>query len=301
MEFRQAEHFLAVIDHGGVVRAAAALHLAQPSLSQSIRVLERELGTPLFHRVGRGLVPTPAGKDLIKPARQLLRDVATAHASVAELSGLYNGHVDVGATASACESPLPVLIGDLRRAYPRVTVRVREYSSESDITRAVLDGSVELGFGFLAPEVEDQDQPGVEVHPLSTDEMCVALPASVAAELPDPLPYDQLPDLPAIAVTSGSRARTTVEAALRRAARRTRLGVVTAHRQSAIPLVAAGAGMCWITRQQAANADEPGVVARASDPPIMLTMAVLHRAGVLAPAARALLEVALSRRDMMAG
>ncbi len=99
MEFRQAEHFLAVVEHGGVVRAAAALHLAQPSLSQSIRVLEREMGTPLFHRVGRGLVPTPVGAALVKPARQLLRDVATAQASVAELSGLHGGHVDIGATA----------------------------------------------------------------------------------------------------------------------------------------------------------------------------------------------------------
>ncbi|MFC9788214.1 LysR family transcriptional regulator [Rhodococcus sp. NPDC127528] len=300
MEFRQAEHFLAVIEHGGVVRAAAALHLAQPSLSQSIRVLERELGTPLFHRVGRGLVPTPAGTDLVKPARQLLRDMATAQASVAELSGLHGGHVDVGSTAGAHESALPDLVGDLRRRYPTVTVRINEYASEPEVVRAVRDGSVELGFGYLElPELDEPSRPtDLEVHDLIVDELVVALPESVAAELADPLPFERLPDLPVIAVPSGARARFVVETALRHASQRTRLGIVTAHRQAAIPLVAAGAGMAWTTRTQADNASEPGVVSRATDPPVLLTMAVLHRPGVLAPAARALLEIALRRRDL---
>lgn len=301
MEFRQAEHFLAVVEHGGVVRAAAALHLAQPSLSQSIRVLERELGTPLFHRVGRGLVPTPAGADLVKPARQLLRDMATAQASVAELSGLHGGHVDVGAMAGAHEALLPDLVGDLRRLYPGVTLRISEYESEAEIMRAVRDGRVELGFGYLEPDAGDNPvrPSGLEVHELTTDELCVCLPESVAAQLSDPLPFDGLPDLPVIGVTSGSQGRLVVETALRRASRRTKLGVVTAHRQSAIPLVAAGVGMCWTTKAQADNAGEPGVVSRSMDPPILLTMAVLHRPGVLAPAARALLEAAVRRRDMM--
>jgi DNA-binding transcriptional LysR family regulator len=62
VDARQLEYFLAVVDHGGVNRAAAALYLAQPSLSQSIRALERDLGHQLFHRVGRRLVLTDAGQ-----------------------------------------------------------------------------------------------------------------------------------------------------------------------------------------------------------------------------------------------
>ncbi|NKU54365.1 LysR family transcriptional regulator [Rhodococcus hoagii] len=123
VEFRQAEHFLAVIEHGSLVRASSALHLAQPSLSQSIQTLERDLGAPLFHRVGRGLVPTAVGTALVAPARQLLRDVATAQASVAEFSGLHGGHVDIGTTAGLYESRVPALVGELRRTYRSVTVR----------------------------------------------------------------------------------------------------------------------------------------------------------------------------------
>ncbi|MFD6058173.1 LysR family transcriptional regulator [Rhodococcus wratislaviensis] len=299
MEFRQAEHFLAVVEHGGVVRAAAALHLAQPSLSQSIRVLERDLGTPLFHRVGRGLVPTPVGAALVDPARQLLRDVATAQASVAELSGLHGGHVDVGTTAGLYESPLPELIGDLRRAYGTVTVRIREYRSETDVARAVRDGTVELGFGFLEPtdSREPADRRDLDTHNLGTDELCIALPREIADGLPDPLPFEQIPDLPVIAVTGGALGRVAVESALRRASRRTKLGVVTAHRQASVPLVAAGAGMAWVTRSVVDNAGESGVVARAMEPPLILPVAIMHRPGVLSPAARVLLAAALRRRD----
>ncbi|GAA3440471.1 hypothetical protein BJ998_008724 [Kutzneria kofuensis] len=61
MDARQLEYFLAVVDHGGMGRAAAALHVAQPSLSQALRTLERDLGQPLFHRIGRRLVLNDAG------------------------------------------------------------------------------------------------------------------------------------------------------------------------------------------------------------------------------------------------
>jgi DNA-binding transcriptional LysR family regulator len=69
MDARQLEYFLAIVDHDGFGRAAQQLHIAQPSLSQSIANLERELGVQLFHRIGRGVVLSTAGSDLIAPAR----------------------------------------------------------------------------------------------------------------------------------------------------------------------------------------------------------------------------------------
>ena len=235
----------------------------------------------------------------VDPARRLLRDGATAPASVAELSGLHGGHVDVGTTGGQYESPLPKLIGDLRRAYGEVTVRIREYRSETDVATAVRDGTVELGFGFLEPadSGEPADRRDLDTHNVGTDELCVALPREIADGLPDPLPFDQIPDLPVIAVTGGALGRVAVESALRRASRRTTLGVVTAHRQASVPLVAAGAGMAWVPRAVVDNAGESGVVARAMDPPLILPVGVMYRPGVLSPAARALLAAALWRRN----
>ena len=250
-------------------------------------------------RSRRPTLPTPVGAAPVDPARRLLRDGATAPASVAELSGLHGGHVDVGTTGGQYESPLPKLIGDLRRAYGEVTVRIREYRSETDVATAVRDGTVELGFGFLEPadSGEPTDRRDLDPHNLGTDELCVALPREIAEGLPDPLPFDQIHDLPVIAVTGGALGRVAVESALRRASRRTTLGVVTAHRQASVPLVAAGAGMAWVPRAVVDNAGESGVVARAMDPPLILPVGVMYRPGVLSPAARALLAAALWRRN----
>ncbi|HEX6356335.1 LysR family transcriptional regulator [Actinophytocola sp.] len=82
MDMRQLRYFLAIVDHGSVHRAAQELFVAQPSVSQALRSLERDLGTDLFHRTGRKLVLTPAGERLIDPAREVLRGVELARATV---------------------------------------------------------------------------------------------------------------------------------------------------------------------------------------------------------------------------
>ncbi|NKU54366.1 hypothetical protein GS881_12165 [Rhodococcus hoagii] len=69
--------------------------------------------------------------------------------------------------------------------------------------------------------------------------------------------------------------------------------MVTEHRQATIPLVAAGAGMAWTSQAVVDNIDSSEVVARSMRPPLVLGVAVMHRPGMLSPAARALLETAL--------
>src|SRR5512135_2285951 len=95
MDLRQLRYAVAVVDHGGFTRAAEAMHVAQPSLSQSVRALEAELGTELFHRTPRSVVLTAAGEAFLGPARQALRDASNVQAAVAEVAGLQAGHLDV--------------------------------------------------------------------------------------------------------------------------------------------------------------------------------------------------------------
>ncbi|HEX7444314.1 MAG TPA: LysR family transcriptional regulator, partial [Acidimicrobiales bacterium] len=74
MDLRQLAAVVAVVDHGGFTRAAEMIPISQPALSQGIRSLERELGTPLFHRHGRDITLTSAGEAFLGPARQLVLD-----------------------------------------------------------------------------------------------------------------------------------------------------------------------------------------------------------------------------------
>lgn len=317
MEFRQIECFLAVVEHGGIVRAAAALHVAQPSLSQSIKGLEQELGTELFHRTGRGIALTPAGSALVKPARQVLRDVGTARASVAELADPLVGRVEMAAMPGTFEQPLVGLIGAYRLRHPDVTLRVEESTSESDLMQRVREGRVELGFGYVPeggrplaedpdtaelshPLAENPDTAELDVAVLGHDELCLAIPAGTGEEVADPVPLTALPDLPVIAVTRGAVARQTVEHALRRAGVRTTLALVTEHRHLELPLVAAGVGMAWITRTSAHDIEARETVLRSVDPPVVLRYGVFRRPGYLAPAAKAFWDLALTTAEQSA-
>lgn len=95
MDVRVLGYFLAVVDHDGFGRAAEALHVAQPSLSQAVAGLERDLGVQLFHRIGRGVVLSDAGQELIEPARQVLRDLRVARSAMESLKGLRRGCVEL--------------------------------------------------------------------------------------------------------------------------------------------------------------------------------------------------------------
>ena len=106
MDLRQLGYVVAVVDHGGFTRAAAAMHVAQPSLSQAIRSLEAELGVALFDRIGRTVRLTAAGRALLPSARQALRDVDSAREAVEAVRGVERGRLDLvsiptlGATGS---------------------------------------------------------------------------------------------------------------------------------------------------------------------------------------------------------
>src|ERR1043165_983563 len=106
MDLRQLSYFLAVVDEGTFTAAAAAVAVAQPSLSQAVRSLEAELGTPLFHRLGRAVRLTAAGDALVEPARQTLRDIDTARAAVEAVAGLMGGCLELAALPTLAADPV---------------------------------------------------------------------------------------------------------------------------------------------------------------------------------------------------
>jgi DNA-binding transcriptional LysR family regulator len=87
IELRHIRYFVAAVNESQFSRAAALLHIAQPSLSQAIRQLEDELGVQLFERMSRGVTPTAAGRAFATEARKMLasfdRAVASARGTAA--------------------------------------------------------------------------------------------------------------------------------------------------------------------------------------------------------------------------
>ncbi|MCA9851996.1 MAG: LysR family transcriptional regulator, partial [Dehalococcoidia bacterium] len=83
MELHQLRYLRAIVRNGSVTAAAEAEHVSQPSVSRQVGLLERELGVPLLHRVGRGVVPTEAALQLADLADRLFDDLAATTSAIA--------------------------------------------------------------------------------------------------------------------------------------------------------------------------------------------------------------------------
>ncbi|MEN0137418.1 MAG: LysR family transcriptional regulator, partial [Rhodococcus sp. (in: high G+C Gram-positive bacteria)] len=122
MDIRDAEYLVAVVDHGSITEAARALFIAQPSLSQAIRTLERDLGVELFDRGGRKLRITPAGASFASAARQVLADVERARAVVHDVAELRSGTLTIAVLNSLAADPHPRNDGRFHRHIQRVVL-----------------------------------------------------------------------------------------------------------------------------------------------------------------------------------
>src|SRR3954469_18401257 len=145
MDVRQLTYFLAVAENLNFGRAADQLHIAQPSLSQAIATLERELRVPLLHRVGRGIVLSDAGAQLMEPARQVVRDLEAAKAAARSARGLQQGRVELVAMPSPGIEPLSTLIRKFTAAHPAMTVTADAAFTPEEVVQAVKAGAAELG------------------------------------------------------------------------------------------------------------------------------------------------------------
>jgi DNA-binding transcriptional LysR family regulator len=288
MELRQLEYFLAVVEHGGVTKAATALRVPQPTLSDAIRALEREAGVALFHRVSRGVVPTSAGVALQGPARRALRERTVALALVQDREGSVGGRLDIVAWSVVSVSPLAHYIAAFRRQHPRVTVHVADLPDQGDPVAMLRDGRHEIAVAYLPVHGH-----GIIVHELGEHEFSVVFPPGTTRSLPDPVPTGMLDDLPACSVPRTGPMGIPIEDALIAGGGRTREAAITAHRDAQVPLVRAGVGIAFASPARAEQSVRFGLTVRRLDPAVRRTYGLLHADMELSPAARAFTDFTL--------
>ncbi|MFI9718172.1 LysR family transcriptional regulator [Streptomyces sp. NPDC052396] len=143
MQLQQLRYFTAIAEVRHFTRAAEALHVAQPSLSQQIRSLERELGAALFHRARGNITLTDAGEALLPLARRILADAETAHREVQEVAQLRRGRVRLGAPPSLCASLVPDVLRAYHARFPGIELLIDEGGSQ-DLVRTLASGGLDL-------------------------------------------------------------------------------------------------------------------------------------------------------------
>lgn len=145
MDIRRLEVFLKVVELSSFTKAAEALNLSQPTVSEHIRCLEETLNERLVDRAGREVGPTPAGKVLIQYAEKILRTYFEAIQALEQFNGKMSGSLLVGASSVPGAYVLPKYLGAFKALNPDVQIMLR-IAATSEIIDQVLDGSVEFGF-----------------------------------------------------------------------------------------------------------------------------------------------------------
>ena len=288
---RRLRYFLAIVEDATLTAAAARLHVAQPSLSQALRAFERELGAELFHRVGRGLALTDAGRALIGPARQALLALEDARGAVREVSELRAGTLEIAALATLAVDPLAELAGALRRAHPALTVRISVAESSASASRLVAEGTAELGLVHLPAPREE-----LVVDTLGSQELLFVLPPGEDTSTA-PLTAAELRAVPLVVTPSGTSIRELLEHAFARSGVVPRIAVETAAREAIVPLVLAGAGAALLPEALAREAGRRGARVRRARPPLRRTIGLIRRPGPASAAARAFVALATQAPD----
>ena len=172
MELRHLRYFTAVAEELHFTRAAARLGIGQPPLSQQIQQLEREIGTPLFLRLPRGIALTEAGAQFLDDARAILASADRAIDMARRLGRGERGAITVGFTASAVFHPyLPRAIRAYRDRYPDVRITLTE-SNTISLLRGLRAGEVDVAF-VRPPYVLDAE---FESERVLDEPMLIALP-----------------------------------------------------------------------------------------------------------------------------
>jgi LysR family hydrogen peroxide-inducible transcriptional activator len=190
MEIHQLEYLVALAEEGSFTKAAERMLVAQPSLSQQIAKLEKEIGQPLFDRLPRGVVPTEAGQRLLEHARRILAELKDAKRRAGELKDAVAGTLAVGAIPTIAPFLLPDIVRRFRQRWPDVELIVVE-----DVTARLLEAT-ERGDVDVALMSSAHPPAGVLLEKLGSEELLLLAPARHRLARRKTVLWDELRDEP---------------------------------------------------------------------------------------------------------
>lgn len=166
---RPIQYFLAVAEHLSFTKAAAALHVSQPALSQQVRQLEESLGAQLFDRSGRTTRLTDAGDVYLLYARRAHQELREAKNAIHDVSDLSRGSLRIAVTPTFTTYLVGPLIEAFHSRHPKITVNLKEISQER-IEELLLAGELDVGIAF-----DEINTPDIEAIPLLNETLALVV------------------------------------------------------------------------------------------------------------------------------
>ncbi|MES2977367.1 MAG: LysR substrate-binding domain-containing protein [Pseudomonadota bacterium] len=234
---RQLRAFVEVARSGGFTTAARKLHLTQSATSLLLRELEGQLGVTLLDRTTRQVILTDAGREFLESAERILADVAHAVENAQDLVQKRRGRVTVATSPFLAATFLPNVIARFQEAYPAITLRVVDESTEH-VMRTVLSGDADIGFGVF-PQLKGELERAVMLR----HKLGVMVPAQWAMpKRSRSLSWADLKDKPMIGLVQASGFPALTDPLLLREAGKLNLRFEVGHLGTAVGMVEAGLG-----------------------------------------------------------
>jgi DNA-binding transcriptional LysR family regulator len=212
MIFKYLRTFVTIVEQGSVSKAALHLRIAQPALSRHIIELERELGLKLFDRVGRRLLLTGEGAQLLGNCRSLLGYVSSLGEQARELRSGGQGWLTVAASPGQIETVLSTFLHGYAQRYPKVEVKLIE--AVGDKTLDMLDRG-EIQIGITAVQAEQIEERGFGCYAAPPLQLLAAWHPKFRLDYGAAIEIGRLAAHPLLLLDSGFFARKTFDAACR--------------------------------------------------------------------------------------
>lgn len=165
LDSRQIRAFCVLARTGSFTQAARELHLTQSGVSHSMKALERDIGCRLLDRLGKKVVLTQAGEQLLQHATKILQEMENARESMAHLGKWGGGRLRLGASTTAVQHLIPPVLREFKESFPDHAITI-EPGDTPELVSSLLRQRIDLALA-LEPEKEPQ----LEFHPLFDDEL----------------------------------------------------------------------------------------------------------------------------------
>ena len=204
MTLRHMKIFVAVFQHSNITRAAAELHLAQPSVSLAIKELEEYYGIQLFARIGRRISPTPCGREFYSYALHIVTLFEDMETKIKNWGAV--GSIRIGTSITIGTHILPFLLNQYQLQYPSLKIQA-VVGKSSDIEQKLLDNSLDIGLIETNPEHID-----LCATPFMQDKMCAIVARDHPLASQKSVSLSQLVEYPFLVREKGSAGRDLLDA-----------------------------------------------------------------------------------------
>ena len=258
MDFKDMSYVLAIAKYGNITKAAESIYLTQPSLSRFLQNVERDIGQPLFKRVGNKYIPTYIGERYIEYATQILNEKSELDHEINDIVKRNVGLLKIGIPSMRATYLLPCTLPIFKSLYPNMKLDLRETNS-AQLRQLILSGEIDLAFFNLV-----EKNPNIDYEIISHEELVLIMSrrndlVRFGESRPDckypHMDISRLEDAPIIMQQENQMTRHATERVFRKAHFEPNIIVTTGNIPAAAQLAAKNYGLYFITETHLKHMD----------------------------------------------